>query len=566
MTRRGLALVAIVAGAAALRFWRLDARPLSPDEMLTVLIAIGRSYTDIPIGEVWPLARLPEILTPVYGRSWADIWRTLADPGMHHAHPPLFYWLVYEWVEWSRPTSATLVTSARTLSAVFGAAGVAAMYGLTRSVFSTRAGVMAALLMAISPLALEMSQDARNYTLPLVFVIAALWVWVSIVRRLAASREPTIAQWAAWCAANTLSCYSHYFSILAVAGQSAALLWLMRSGHLPGRDANRRAILQLAGGLALVALLCLPMASTLHGDYSRLTLAQSDNDWWKPRSGLEPLGEAVAGWLTMIGPVPNAATNGWLRAAIVVVDAAAIVALIALASSIVRRARRRAWPPEAIALAVFAAIVCAELLAIVYVFQRDVFRYPRYHFAYFPAALALLAGGLAGEGRDARAPSTLVRAAGVTLLVSAAAGCWLVTRGYGFQDAYYSRRIAANIASVDGPALTVMGGDSFLTTSIGLSIAREIEQRQSRAGAAPGVFAYVPHDARPDGVWPGPLTSAGERPRALWLVHPPPGRGYPGEVEIRSSETAARATCRRASEPPRYAGFEHQRYTCAEPR
>jgi uncharacterized membrane protein len=550
--REVLVVAALVAVAVALRLWRLDFRPLSTDEILTVLIAIGRSYRDVGLGDVWPVTSLETLLTPVYDLQWLDISRTLADPEMHHAHPPLFYWLTYEWIHWSRPTPASLASAVRFLPVVFGSMVVLATYGLARAVWSRHAGRIAAGLMAISPLAVQLSQDARNYTLPLLFVVCALWALAAIVQRHASGQAPSAALWTAWIAANALACYSHYFSVLSIVAQTAAIAIL----------APRSRTMRIRTGLSVLAIgvLCLPLLRTLYQDYTRLSLDRSDNNWLLPRSLVDPLREAVAGWASMVAPVTQAFMPAWMVSAITGLLVVVTLAVGLMLVRVIHHLRSSGRSPAVSMLAVFAVVAFLELTVIVYGLQRDVFRYARYHFVYFPAVLVLLAVGLADLGASWRA-----RLGALMLVVAGMSGSLALVYGYGLQDAFHSRRIAQSVTAPGTDSLTVMGGDSFLTVAMGLSIGREILLSSRASEADVPRFAYIPWASLADAQWPGVLASP-VRPAQIWLVHRPPEVGFPSSVEVQDPAAAFRFTCVASSEGVQRAGLEYHRYECPAER
>jgi hypothetical protein len=260
------------------------------------------------------------------------------------------------------------------------------------------------------------------------------------------------------------------------------------------------------------------------------------------------MGEAILGWVAMIAPAPNGAMPPVL---LVCSTTLTVAAALAIAAACVRRTRSPAAPGSdlaVLALISFSAVVFLELTVIVYVLQKDVFRYARYHFVYFPAVMVLLGGILA------RAPI-----AAALVLLSATIGSAVYAYGYGPQDAFNSRRIASAVTAAGVPTVTVMGGDSFLATSIGLSIAREIDAfARERPQAAS--FSYVPWDAAAP-VWPGTVI-ADREPAELWLVHPPGADGFPDRVALVSGSTRATRTCARSPDPVHEAGLRYARYRC----
>jgi len=204
----------------------------------------------------------------------------------------------------------------------------------------------------------------------------------------------------------------------------------------------------------------------------------------------------------------------------------------------------------------------ATFLLIVYVLEKDVFRYPRYHFLYSSAVLVLLASGLtAAVGTTSHRPWARRLTIG-GLLAAGLAGTGINAYGYGLQDSYYARRLAREIIADDAPALIVMGGDSFLTTAMSLGIAREISI--GAAGSSPEAhwFGYVPWASKVDHRWPGALTIAGPVPRQAWLIHRPADTRFPVALEVRSSADGHTLVCTPGPEGLRRWALEYLRYEC----
>jgi uncharacterized membrane protein len=120
--------VLLVVGGAALRIYRSTALSLWLDEGFTVLFA-----------------RLP----------WDSV---LGFHGAYDAHPPLYYALV-------KAVSLLLpeVVAGRYLSVFAGTATLAVLYLLVVRIAGRPAALVACLVMAVSPLAVWYSQEARQY-------------------------------------------------------------------------------------------------------------------------------------------------------------------------------------------------------------------------------------------------------------------------------------------------------------------------------------------------------------------------------------------------------------------
>lgn len=130
------------------------------------------------------------------------------------------------------------------------AASVPAAWLAGRNLFDDRAGLAAALLLAVNGLAVQYAQEARSYTLAMMFVTYAGAFLAGEVR----STPGRGRTW--WVAASALAVYAHGMALLAVVAQAGSLLLLPKS------EGRRR----LLRGGALIALLVLPsiLLAVLH--------------------------------------------------------------------------------------------------------------------------------------------------------------------------------------------------------------------------------------------------------------------------------------------------------------
>jgi len=155
--------------------------------------------------------------------------------------PPLYY--LVAWL-WSRPFGTGEVWM-RSLSALAGTASILVVYLAARALpLPRRAGLIAAAAVAVSPVLVWYSQDARAYAL--VFLFTALsFLFFARARRGGGRRD--LAWWAVF---SALALATHYFGGFVVLAEAALLL----------RGSNRRAVaVALLPILAMGALL-LPIA------------------------------------------------------------------------------------------------------------------------------------------------------------------------------------------------------------------------------------------------------------------------------------------------------------------
>jgi mannosyltransferase len=208
-----LVLAGIVVLGAALRFATLDLQSYRYDEAVTV----GR------------------IIHP----SLFDTFTTVPNS---ESTPPLYY--LVAWL-WSRPFGTGEV-GLRSLSALAGSASIVVVYLAAVALpLPRRAGLVAAAIVAVSPVLIWFSQDARAYALA--FLLTAL----SFLFFARARHSGTWWDLTWWAAFSALAIASHYFAAFVVLPEAAAL-WL-------GSDSRRRATAAIAA-VAVMAALLLPIA------------------------------------------------------------------------------------------------------------------------------------------------------------------------------------------------------------------------------------------------------------------------------------------------------------------
>jgi mannosyltransferase len=201
----------IVAGltviAAVLRFATLGAQAYHHDEVVTA----------------------SRVLRDGFGHAMEAV-------GFSESAPPLYYALAWVWTQ----LTGTGELGLRSLSALAGVATVPVAYLLGVELRDRRAGIVAAALVAVNPMLLWYSQEARGYALLTLLTAAAALYFVRALRR---SRDVTL-----WGIFSALALATHYFAIFPIALEAA---WLLRRR---GRQAQAGLWIVLAASLALAPL------------------------------------------------------------------------------------------------------------------------------------------------------------------------------------------------------------------------------------------------------------------------------------------------------------------------
>lgn len=235
----------IVAGltvlAAALRFATLGAQAYHHDEIVTASRVLRGGF-----------------------------WHAMEAVGFSESAPPLYYALAWAWTQ----LTGTGEVGLRSLSALAGVATVPVAYLLGAELRGRRAGIAAAALVAVNPMLLWYSQEARGYALLAFFTTAAALYFVRALHRpedvpqveypygpltrgtsRSGRRDLTL-----WGVFSGLALATHYFAIFPIAFEAA---WLLRRG---GRKALAGVWIVVGAGLALAPLV-IHQASLGHAEW-----------------------------------------------------------------------------------------------------------------------------------------------------------------------------------------------------------------------------------------------------------------------------------------------------------
>jgi mannosyltransferase len=139
--------------------------------------------------------------------------------GFSESAPPLYYALAWFWTQ----LTGTGEFGLRSLSAVAGVATVPAAYLVGQELRGRRAGLTASALVAVNPMLLWYSQEARAYAL------LVLLCTISLLYCVRAQRSGRRRDFTLWGLASGLALATHYFAFFAIAAE--ALLLLRRRGR-----------------------------------------------------------------------------------------------------------------------------------------------------------------------------------------------------------------------------------------------------------------------------------------------------------------------------------------------
>jgi 4-amino-4-deoxy-L-arabinose transferase-like glycosyltransferase len=179
-----LAVLALTLVGGALRFATLDARGFWQDEVATVFLVRD---------------------------GFLDMFEAVARD---ESNPPLYYVLTWVWTRLFGDGEVGI----RSLSALAGTLTVPLAYLAGRELVTRRAGVATAAIVAVNPLLIWYSQEARNYALLVLLTVASFYFFARALGRGATS------SFVLWALLSVLAVATHYFAAFVVVAEG---LWLL---------------------------------------------------------------------------------------------------------------------------------------------------------------------------------------------------------------------------------------------------------------------------------------------------------------------------------------------------
>lgn len=202
---------------------------------LVLVLAAALRFATLDLQSFW----YDEAFTPVHVLH-ASLSATLHSVVHTENSPPLWYLIAWLDVRLFGDGEIAL----RMPSALAGTATVAVAWAIGRELAGRRCALACAGLVAVNPLFVWYSQEARVYAL---FALTSALAMLCCLR---ACRLPTRGRMAAFALTGAVALLTHYFAVFLLAGM---VLWLLRD------PARRRAAIPACAALVIVGLALLPL-------------------------------------------------------------------------------------------------------------------------------------------------------------------------------------------------------------------------------------------------------------------------------------------------------------------
>ena len=386
-------LIWMVIGAI-LRFINLAVKPPWTDEITTIIYTLGNKYQSLPLNQ---LISLETLLQPLQFNSNAGVSDVITNLLEEDVHPPVYFVLAHLWTNLFPHHDYASIWVARSLPAFLGVLSIPTIYLVAKLVFkSSIIATFSAAMMAVSPYGIFVAQEARHYSLAVIFVILSLACFLKAIRCL--ENKVNIPLWLVviWVIINGLGIATHYFFSLTLVAEFMALLLTFFLSKNALTKNNFLILTAVAIGTFTSGLIWLP-------SFLSNRASGAHTDWIQSNSSFiaeifNPIFQALAAWITMISLLPVEADN----LAMVIVSGAVMLlffiwAIPFLLFGIGTARQKGEFSLETQTLINFVGSAIALFFFITYFLGLDLTRGARYNFVYFPGVIFLLGISLAGN-------------------------------------------------------------------------------------------------------------------------------------------------------------------------
>lgn len=398
MNRSLLLVLVWTAIAAGLRFWNLDGKPPWTDEFATLVFSLGQSYDAIPVGQLLTTDTLLQILRPL---SEADPQGVIDRVLEYDNHPPVYFALAHLWYRLFPDADGYLsVTVARSLPAIFGTLAVPLGYGCAKGLWGAKSDRIAqwvALAIAVSPYGIFLSQEARHYTLAILWGLLSLTCCLKSARYWQRGQRLPLSLNLGWIAVNAIGLSTHFLlTLLLVAEAIALVLWRWqqwRQGKTSLWQGLYIYVPVTLGTLAALGVWVWLIQQRDYGNGMTQWIQFDEMNWFGFLFG--PPVQLLAAWITMICLLPVESS----QLGVVILSGLAMLVYFVWLIPVLKRGIQTSLHSDsgletALLIRIFIALA-GVYLAIAYGAGFDITRGARYSFNFWPVMMLLVGVGLA---------------------------------------------------------------------------------------------------------------------------------------------------------------------------
>ena len=371
----------------SVRLFNLNLKPASSIEIATIGYSLGHGFNHIPLDRIISLDLLLEPLQLDTAIGYEAVFDRLRAES---THPPLYFWLTRWWSElWLGNDGLVPLTVARSLSAVLGTLAIPSIFLLGNVAFRSRlVAHFAAILMAFSPYGIYLAQEARHYTLTILWVIVSLSCLIRALELIRQKRAVPFWLSLLWIIVNGLGIATHYFYVLSLGAAATATIIFAIFDRNSSSIRYLRNLGWVGLGTLATGLVWLPLVTSISSNEMTTWVATSyDLD-----EILLPIPRLLTWIITMVMLLPVEGVG----TIVAVLSGLTMLGVLIWAMPVLVKQWQRALSgsptryPIIIVLGYLAGSAIA-FLVVVYGLGKDISLAARYHFIYFPALLLIVA-------------------------------------------------------------------------------------------------------------------------------------------------------------------------------
>lgn len=507
------------------RWQNLATKPPWTDEFATLVFSLGHNFNTVALNQVLKLEDILAPLRPEVGLKTAQVIDLLLN---EDNHPPLYFVLAHWWYALFPAGDGYLdINLGRSPSVWFGIVSIPLSYVIVRWLKPQNRllpqGV--ALLMALSPYGVFIAQEARHYSLAVLWILASLGCCLKASQKLAQGRPLPLSLVGAWSLFNALALSTHFFTGLFLLAEFLGLgIWFVERTHTPLWPLSPSGLGRWGRPLAGVILATLMVALIWAGIITQRGFGNGMTQWLaldqrNILAWLGPVVQLLAAWITMFTLLPVESPQ------LLVALISGVGMLVYLLSCLpkikagLHLAQQGENASEVRLLVLIWGCLIFLYLAIAYGAGMDITRGARYSFNFLPLLILLAAWGL-GEWTRVQ-PQRFNYWAVVLLMGIISSGS--VTHNLGYQKYYRPEQLLTLVAQTPprGLPLLVTTHQSLVQTGELMGIALEA-QRHFPQLKEQLHFALIPQSKinSPEATQQlSQLVNRQQKPLDLWLVN-----------------------------------------------
>jgi uncharacterized membrane protein len=469
-----LLLLWLILGAG-LRLANLDVKPPWIDEFQGIVLSLDNSFESVALDR---LIKFSDLLVPLQLNPATSVGDVVKRVALEDRQPPLYYAIAHLWMQLF-PADGGLVNlwGARALPALIGSLTIPLMY--VCSYFICRSRLIAhltAAMFALSPYGVYIAQEARHYSLAIVWVAISLSLLVRAGGDLCRQQKLPYVWVGLWIVVNNLALATNYLTGIALVAEALVLgLVYARQIRQPAPK-SESALAARSIALANLAHPCwqrlyLVALGTIGGCACGWLLINGytptpkatwlDNSQYKSIEIVNPLFQLVGAAVSMMSLLLVEVNNFPpvqifddrpldLDLPIIIISAILMLIFFAWALPMLNRGiriqlRRVEIASETSVLCWFTAISIGLYLAITWASGIDITRGARYQYVYFPALIMLVGWGLAScwQCKPSIAKWVSGKQAVAIVLIMGLISSTIVATDYGYHKYYRPERLVA---------------------------------------------------------------------------------------------------------------------------